>query len=121
MLALSTFILLYKSLINKRVEELLKYIKCFNELKKVSQERIHFMVRNCYELIVDVYKRHPFSFEKEYNRFKQVVNFSFKKSQAIKAEVGGIKKNIETVLLAEFFFIKNINMVKAPKETRKIW
>ena len=67
--------LTYKSLINKRVEELLKYIKCFNELKKVSQERIHFMVHNCYELIVDVYKRHPFSFEKEYNRFKQVVNF----------------------------------------------
>ena len=37
------------------------------------------------------------------------------------AEVGGIKKNIETVLLAEFFLIKYIKIVKAPKETSKIW
>ena len=37
-----------------------------------------------------------------------LVKFSFKKYQAIKADVAGIKKNIETVLLAEFFFIKNI-------------
>ena len=37
------------------------------------------------------------------------------------AEVGGIKKNIETVLLAELFLIKNINIVNAPKETKKIW
>ena len=50
----------------------------------------------------------------------KLVNVSFRKSQAIKAEVGGIKKNTETVLLAEFFLIKNINIVNAPKETRKI-
>ena len=50
-----------------------------------------------------------------------LVKFSSKKSQAIKAEVAGIKKNIETVLLAELFFIKNINIVNAPNETRKIW
>ena len=37
------------------------------------------------------------------------------------AEVGGIKKKTETVLLAEFFFIKNIKIVKAPKETKNIW
>ena len=49
------------------------------------------------------------------------VNFSFKNSQAIKADVAGIKKNIETVLLAELFFIKYIKIVKAPKETKKIW
>ena len=49
------------------------------------------------------------------------VRFSFKKSQAIKAEVAGIKKNIETVLLAELFLIKYINIVKAPKETKNIW
>ena len=36
------------------------------------------------------------------------------------AEVGGIKKNTETVLLAEFFFIRNINIVNAPNETKKI-
>ena len=51
----------------------------------------------------------------------KLVNFSFRKNQAMKADVGGIKKNTETVLLAEFFFIKNISIVKAPKETRKIW
>ena len=50
-----------------------------------------------------------------------LVKFSFKKNQAIKADVAGIKKNIETVLLAEFFFIKNINIVNAPKDTRNIW
>ena len=50
-----------------------------------------------------------------------LVKFSFKKYQAIKADVAGIKKNIETVLLAEFFFIKNINIVNAPKDTRNIW
>ena len=50
----------------------------------------------------------------------KLVKFSLRKSQAIKAEVGGIKKNIETVLLAEFFFIKNISIVKAPNETKKI-
>ena len=49
-----------------------------------------------------------------------MVKLSFKKSQAIKADVAGIKKNIETVLLAEFFLIKNINIVKAPKETKNI-
>jgi hypothetical protein len=38
----------------------------------------------------------------------------------MKAEVGGIKKKIETVLLAELFFIKNINIVNAPKETKNI-
>ena len=35
------------------------------------------------------------------------------------ADVGGIKKKIETVLLAEFFLIKNIKIVKAPNETKK--
>ena len=50
-----------------------------------------------------------------------LVKLSFKKSHAIKADVAGIKKNIETVLLAEFFLIKNINMLNAPKDTRKIW
>ena len=50
----------------------------------------------------------------------KLVKFSFKKNQAIKAEVVGIKKKIETVLLAEFFLIKNINIVNAPKETRNI-
>ena len=33
------------------------------------------------------------------------VKLSFKKSQAIKADVAGIKKNIETVLLAELFLL----------------
>ena len=50
----------------------------------------------------------------------KLVKFSFKKSQAIKADVAGIKKNIETVLLAELFLIKNINIVKAPKDTKNI-
>ena len=48
------------------------------------------------------------------------VNCSFKKIQAINAVVAGIKKNTVTVLLAELFLIKNINIVKAPNETKKI-
>ena len=41
------------------------------------------------------------------------VKFSFKKNHAIKAEVAGIRKKTETVLLAEFFFIKiNIRINK---------
>ena len=50
----------------------------------------------------------------------KLLRFSFKKSQAINAEVGGIKKKIETVLLAEFLLIKNIKIVNAPNETKKI-
>ena len=50
----------------------------------------------------------------------KVVSCSFKNNQAIKAEVGGIKKKIDTVLLAEFFLIKNIRIVKAPSETKNI-
>ena len=50
-----------------------------------------------------------------------LVKLSFKKSHAIKADVAGIKKNIETVLLAELFFIKYINIVKAPNDTINIW
>ena len=50
----------------------------------------------------------------------KLVKLSFKKSHAIKAEVAGIKKNIETVLLAELFLIKIINIVNAPKETKNI-
>jgi hypothetical protein len=50
----------------------------------------------------------------------KLVKFSFKKNQAIKAEVAGIKKNIETVLLAELFLIKYINIVKAPNDTKNI-
>ena len=46
--------------------------------------------------------------------------FSFKNNQAIKAEVAGIRKNIETVLLAELYLIRNINIVNAPKETNII-
>ena len=48
------------------------------------------------------------------------VKFSFKKIHAIKADVAGIRKNTDTVLLAEFFLIKNINIVKAPNDTKKI-
>ena len=48
------------------------------------------------------------------------VSCSFKKIQAINAVVAGIKKNTVTVLLAELFLIKNINIVKAPNETKKI-
>ena len=48
------------------------------------------------------------------------VNCSFKKIQAINAVVAGIKKNTVIVLLAELFLIKNINIVKAPKDTKKI-
>ena len=48
------------------------------------------------------------------------VKFSFKNNQAIKADVAGIKKNIETVLLAELFLIKYINIVKAPNDTKNI-
>ena len=50
----------------------------------------------------------------------KLVRLSFKKIQAIKADVAGIRKNIETVLLAEFFFIKNISIVKAPNDTKNI-
>ena len=50
----------------------------------------------------------------------KLVKLSFKKTQAIKADVAGIRKNIETVLLAEFFFIKNISIVKAPNDTKNI-
>ena len=50
----------------------------------------------------------------------KLVKFSFKKTQAMKADVAGIRKNIETVLLAEFFFIKNISIVKAPNDTKNI-
>ena len=49
-----------------------------------------------------------------------LVQLSFKKSHAIKADVAGIKKNIETVLLAELFFIKYINIVNAPNDTKNI-
>ena len=51
----------------------------------------------------------------------KLVKLSFKNSQAIKAEVAGIKKNSETDLLAELFLIKNINIVKAPNDTKNIW
>ena len=51
----------------------------------------------------------------------KLVRLSFKKIQAIKADVAGIKKNIETVLLAELFLIKYINIVKAPNDTKNIW
>jgi hypothetical protein len=50
----------------------------------------------------------------------KLVKFSFRNNQAINAEVAGIKKNIETVLLAELFLIKNINIVKAPNDTKNI-
>lgn len=50
----------------------------------------------------------------------KLLKFSSKKNQARNADVGGIKKKIDTVLLAEFFLIKNISIVKAPKETKNI-
>ena len=50
----------------------------------------------------------------------ELVKLSFKNSQAIKADVAGIKKNIETVLLAELFFIKYISIVNAPNDTKNI-
>ena len=46
------------------------------------------------------------------------VKLSFKKSQAINADVAGIKKNIETVLLAELFLVKYIKIGKAPNDTK---
>ena len=50
-----------------------------------------------------------------------LVKLSFKNNQAMKADVAGIKKNNETVLLAELFLIKNIKIVKAPNDTKNIW
>ena len=50
----------------------------------------------------------------------KLVKLSFKNNQAINADVAGIKKNMETVLLAELFLIKYINIVKAPKDTKNI-
>jgi hypothetical protein len=51
----------------------------------------------------------------------KLVKFSFKNNQAINADVAGIKKNMETVLLAELFLIKYINIVNAPNDTSNIW
>ena len=51
----------------------------------------------------------------------KLLKYSFKNTQAITAEVGGTKKNSVTVLLAEPLFSKNINIEKAPKETKNIW
>ena len=51
----------------------------------------------------------------------KLVKLSFKNNQAMRADVAGIKKNIETVLLAELFLIKYINIVKAPNDTKNIW
>ena len=48
------------------------------------------------------------------------VKVSPKKNHAIRAEDGGIKKKMETVLLAELCFIKNIKIVNAPNDTRNI-
>ena len=50
----------------------------------------------------------------------KLVKLSFKKSHAIKADVAGIKKNIETVLLAELCLIKYIKIVNAPNDTKNI-
>ena len=49
-----------------------------------------------------------------------LVNISSRKNHPINAEIAGIKKNIDTVLLAEFFLIKNISIVKAPNDTKNI-
>ena len=49
------------------------------------------------------------------------INSSSKKIHAINAVTTGIKKNNDTVLLAELFFIKYIKIEKAPKETRNTW
>ena len=50
----------------------------------------------------------------------KLVKLSFKNNQAMRADVAGIKKKIETVLLAELFLIKYINIVKAPNDTKNI-
>ena len=50
----------------------------------------------------------------------KLFNISPRNNHAIIAVVGGIKKKRETVLLAEFFLIKNIKIVKAPNETKNI-
>ena len=49
------------------------------------------------------------------------INSSSKNIHAINAVTTGIKKNNDTVLLAELFFIKYIKIEKAPKETRNTW
>ena len=46
-----------------------------------------------------------------------VVKFSFKNIQAIDAVTIGIKKNKDTVLLAELIFIKYIKIENAPSDT----
>ena len=48
-----------------------------------------------------------------------IVKFSPKNIQANVAVTTGIKKNNDTVLLAEFSLIKNINIENAPNDTRK--
>ena len=49
------------------------------------------------------------------------LKFSPKNIQAIVAVTAGIKKNSETVLLAELFLIKYIKIEKAPSDTRNTW
>ena len=45
-------------------------------------------------------------------------SFSPRNNDAMDAVTIGIKKNNETVLLAEFFFIRYIKIENAPKETK---
>ena len=49
------------------------------------------------------------------------INSSPKNIQAINAVTTGIKKNNDTVLLAELFFIRYIKIENAPSETRNTW
>mgnify|MGYP007000046574 CR=1 len=49
------------------------------------------------------------------------ISISPKNNHAINAVTTGIKKNNDTVLLAEFFFIKYIKIENAPRDTRNTW
>ena len=99
-------------------------------LKKIFKIIIIFIVLSFgYALGAILFKWYPFELVKnamiqstinKYEIKSKLFNFSFKNNQAIIAVVGGIKKNIETVLLAELFLIKNIKIVNAPKDTRNI-
>jgi len=68
----------YRFRISGFMYNLLEYINGFKKLKKKIEKKRNFLIFYCLKLVKEVYRRHQFSNNKEYNNFIIIANFLIK-------------------------------------------
>lgn len=65
----------YKFRVNGRMSNLIDYITSYQKNVHKSDIQRVFLIHHCRKLVNEVFTRHPFSFDKEYENFIRIMDF----------------------------------------------